>query len=199
MNEEFIFKEGNKYIIKRCFNNIEYEFDICNSIIEANDKIEQLNKDGWPIKTKMIKNNDLKKEFLKKNEDKYEFGFKIGKAYKHGFLVLTRTETYDLLPKLPYEEECDIFVDKIHSKARLNFVPRIIIDKKNQQLIKYLKELNKIDPDQRRTVTLIKKDNKNEEKINNKDLIEENKKLKEKIRELTYKIEELYTFSKKNL
>ncbi len=196
MYKKYIEKNNDKFLIKRTFDDIEYEFGYYNTFEDAKNKIDQLEEDGWPISTKNII-NDPHKKTIPENENNYKFDIKVGKAFKHGFLVLKRKECYDLFPKISYENECEIILDGIESKARLNFVPRLVIDRKNEKLIKYLKKLSEIDPNQRKMVTLIKQNENSTVLEDNKKLIEENKKLKEKIQELTNQIEELYIFSKK--
>jgi len=197
MYNNYILKVKGQYIIKRSFNNIEYIFGKCNSYEEAIKMIDNLDKNGWPLNTKNIINHS-ENEKIYNSEENFNFDIKVGKAYKHGFLVLKRLECYDLFPQLSYENGCDIILDGIKSKARLNFVPRLVIDKKNEELINHLKELNSIDPDQRRIVTLIKQKPHVNEENNYTELIEENKKLKDKIYKMEKMIEELYKFSKIN-
>ena len=198
MYDKYIKKINDKFFIKRTFNNIEYDFGNYNTLEDAKNKIDQLEEDGWPICTKNIISYSNKKSLSEEEIDNnYQFDIKVGKAFKHGFLVLKRKECYELFPKISYENECEIILDGIESKARLNFVPRLVIDRKNEKLIKYLKKLSEIDPNQRKMVTLIKQNENSTVLEDNKKLIEENKKLKEKIQELTNQIEELYIFSKK--
>lgn len=198
MTEEYIFKNNDKYIIKRYFNNTEYQFGTYDSLEDAKNSLNELEKDGWPIKTNnMISSSNETKIPENVYKNNYNYDIKVGKAYKHGFLVLKRKDCYEFFPKISYENECDIILDGIKSKARLNFVPRLVIDRKNKKLIDYLKKMSEIDPDQRKIVTLIKQNTNNSIIEDNNYLIEENKKLKEKIQELTDKIDELYAFSKK--
>lgn len=68
------------------------------------------------------------------------FSVKVGKSYKNKGWALNRDSTIILIPKLSYEDECDIVVDGIHSKAKFNIVPRIFYNK-NEDLKRHLKKL----------------------------------------------------------
>ena len=102
-----------------------------------------VSKSDYEIKTsENINNNKDIENSLNNDEldiqDFYPLTVKVGKAYKHKFLVLTRDETIDFIPKLPYEDECEIVLDGIKSKVRLNLVPRIVIGINNKEILKHL-------------------------------------------------------------
>lgn len=69
------------------------------------------------------------------------FSVKVGKSYKNKGWALNRDSAVILIPKLSYEEECDIILDGIPSKARFNIVPRIFYNK-NENLKRHLKKLS---------------------------------------------------------
>ena len=55
-------------------------------------------------------------------KDRLIFSVKIGKSYKNRGWAIIRDSTYDLIPKLPYEDNCDIIVDGIPTTAKLNLL-----------------------------------------------------------------------------
>lgn len=67
---------------------------------------------------------------------------KVGKSYKNRGWALSRSSTYELIPILPYEEECDIIVDGIKAKAHFNILPRIFYKKTEKELMSHLKMLS---------------------------------------------------------
>lgn len=69
------------------------------------------------------------------------FSVKVGKSYKNKGWAINRESATMLFPKISYEDECDIIVDGIKSKAKLNIVPRIFYNK-NDNLINHLKQLS---------------------------------------------------------
>lgn len=125
-------------------------------------------------------------------QDKLIFSVKVGKSYKNRGWSIIRDTTYDLIPKLPYEDDCDIIVDGIQTTARLNLLPRIFYTK-TENVVNHLKELAENDPEGRIDVQLIlNKENPFEEsgikieKLNNtiEDLNNEIFNLKQDIKEL---------------
>ena len=54
---------------------------------------------------------------------------------------IKREFTYDLIPKLPYETECDIILDDVKAKARLNIQPRLFYRSDQTELINHIKSL----------------------------------------------------------
>lgn len=67
---------------------------------------------------------------------------KVGKSYKNRGWALKRASTFELIPLLPYEEECDIIVDGIPAKAHFNILPRIFYKKTEKELMSHLKMLS---------------------------------------------------------
>lgn len=92
--------------------------------------------------------------------DKLIFSVKIGKSYKNRGWSIIRDSTYDLIPKLPYEDECDIIVDGIPTTGRLNLLPRIFYDK-NDEIVNHLEELANRNPNGRINVELLLNKNAN--------------------------------------
>ena len=87
-------------------------------------------------------------------KDKLVFSVKIGKSYKNRGWSIIRDTTYDLVPKLPYEDDCDIIVDGIKTTGKLNLLPRIFYDK-TDNIVGHLENLANINPDGRINVELL--------------------------------------------
>ena len=92
---------------------------------------------------------------LEDNQNKIIFSVKVGKSYKNRGWAIPRQSAIDLLPILPYEEECDIIVDGIHAKAHFNILPRIFYNKNEFELSDYLKKLSDEDPNDRVNLELL--------------------------------------------
>lgn len=146
-NEEYILHDGEKYVVTRIFDNKKYIYGKFNSLEEAIKKRDEIDFQGWP----------LDDEFLdgRIDEPHLDFSFKIGTSYKHGFLVLTRDETEELIPHLPYEEECDVIFDGIKATIKLNVLLRLSITRGNEELREHLKELSEIDPKKRAKISFL--------------------------------------------
>lgn len=135
--------------------------------------------------------NARNEKFGKVHEDidKLIFSVKVGKSYKNRGWSIIRDSTYDLIPKMPYEDECDIIVDGIPTTAKLNLLPRIFYTK-TDNVVEHLEKLAKKDPNDRINVELLLNrdvgDNQNIEELNNEllNLKEENSKLISDISEL---------------
>lgn len=54
---------------------------------------------------------------------------------------IKRECTYDLIPQLPYEKECDIIFDGVKAKARLNIQPRLFYRNNQIELVNHIKQL----------------------------------------------------------
>ena len=54
---------------------------------------------------------------------------------------IKREFTYDLIPHLPYEEECDIIFDGVKAKARLNIQPRLFYRNNQIELVNHIEQL----------------------------------------------------------
>ena len=85
-------------------------------------------------------------EFL--NEVIYEsikFPVTVGKSYKNKGWAVKRSYLVDLVPILPYEKACKVFLNGIEIVGKLNVHTRLFYSK-NEELIDYLKKLYSIDP-----------------------------------------------------
>ena len=69
------------------------------------------------------------------------FSVKLSHSISSKGWSLSRDSILPLIPKLPYETECDIIIDGIHAKARLNLSPRIFFNSSQKELIDYLNNL----------------------------------------------------------
>lgn len=54
---------------------------------------------------------------------------------------IKREDTYDLIPQLPYEKECDVIFDGVKAKARLNIQPRLFYRNNQTELVNHIKKL----------------------------------------------------------
>lgn len=113
------------------------------------------------------------------------FSVKVGKSYKNRGWSIIRDTTYDLVPKLDYEDECDIIVDGIPTTGKLNLLPRIFYTQ-TDEVVDHLKKLAEEDPNDRIDVKLLL--NKEEPFDDSKDKIES---LNDKVEELNKKIADL--------
>lgn len=86
--------------------------------------------------------------------DKLIFSVKVGKSYKNRGWSIIRDSTFDLIPKLPYEDTCDIIVDGIPTTARLNLLPRIFYTK-TDDIVNHLENLANTNPNGRINVELL--------------------------------------------
>ena len=90
---------------------------------------------------------------------------------------IKREFTYDLIPELPYETECDIILDGVTAKARLNIQPRLFYRNDQTELINHIKEL--LDENQEGRIEIEMLLNKsNDVSENSDDLYEEYNQLK---------------------
>ena len=142
-------------------------------------------KDAVIAREELFDKNDSKK-------DRLTFSVKVGKSYKNRGWSIIRDTTYDLIPKLPYEDECDIIVDGIPTTAKLNLLPRIFYSKTNK-VVNHLEKLAKSDPNGRIDVQLMLNKNNPFEGSKNeiKSLNAEIKELNNEILNLNHDIEEL--------
>ncbi len=150
INLEHIYKNNDKFVIQREFNGKNYYFGEFDTLDDAIDKRNSIDADGWPIPIEFDGNI---KEKTKTNF--VDVSFKVGSSYKHGFLVLTRDETKNLIPELPYETSCDVILDNISAKIKLNVLLRLVITKGNDELREYLKHLSEVDSNQRKNIRII--------------------------------------------
>ncbi|WP_288267129.1 hypothetical protein, partial [uncultured Methanobrevibacter sp.] len=87
-------------------------------------------------------------------KDRLTFSVKIGKSYKNRGWSIIRDTTYDLIPKLDYEDDCDIIVDGIRTTGKLNLLPRIFYNK-DENVVNHLEKLAKENPNGRIDVQLL--------------------------------------------
>ena len=118
------------------------------------------------------------------------FSVKLAKSRTSKGWSISRDSIMPLIPKLPYETECDIIVGDVHAKARLNLEPRIFYKSSQKELIAFLDDLIENDAPERieiemllnkEDVTPILGDNVNELLSIIDDLTEENNRLKSEI------------------
>lgn len=184
INESFIEKKDDKYIVYKKINNKYHIFGEYDSLFDAKVARDIFIADGWPIPIE----DDA--DVVEESDEYINLSFKVGTSYKHGFLVLTRSETEDLIPALPYEDECDIIFDGIKAKIKLNVLLRLNITKGNSELRDYLKELSGIDPKQRANLQFIL-NKEDENPLNTTKLLKEKLELEEKLKKANEKIDEL--------
>lgn len=215
-----ISKRNGLYVIHKKINNIEYIFAEHMDLEDAIEEHDLLDALDWPIfsakKSELIFNDEnlevnnnsksssqIDDNFYDSHIDDIEephvkVSFKIGTSYKHGFLVLTRNETENIIPNLPYEQECDVIFDGIEAKIKLNVLLRLTLTRGNEELRNKLKELSLINPNRRSNIAmLLNKEDKNPISNNNANLMEELDKANKKISELNNIIEELVNINKK--
>lgn len=67
---------------------------------------------------------------------------KIGKSVKNKGFVIPRKDLYGVIPKLSYEDECQLIVDDIIVNGRFNLVPRFFYKaEENGDFISYLEKM----------------------------------------------------------
>ena len=166
-------------------------FDYIFILEEFNDGIREEIGTYYSFKDAVIARDEIfGKDESKK--DRLTFSVKVGKSYKNRGWSIIRDTTYDLIPKLPYEDDCDIIVDGIPTTARLNLLPRIFYTKTNE-VVDHLEGLAKTDPNGRIDVQLLlnKKNPFNGSKNEIKSLNAEIKELNNEILNLNHDIDEL--------
>ncbi|SDA65160.1 hypothetical protein [Methanobrevibacter millerae] len=201
IGDKFISNKNGKYLIHKTIDGEEYffgEYSNLDDAIKEHDLLEFL---GWPtyvalssndnktsqktLDDKKTKNAIHKSIPTRIDEPHSTVSFKIGSAYKHGFLVLTRSETEDIIPKLPYEKECDVIFDGIKAKIKLNVLLRLSLTKGNEELRNHLKELSDFNPNMRANIDiLLNKEDENPITVDNSELIEQLNESEKKIDEL---------------
>ena len=102
---------------------------------------------------------------------------------------IKREFTYDLIPKLPYETECDIVLDGVKAKARLNIQPRLFYRSNQTELVNHIKELNNKNKHDRIKIEMLL--NKTGDSNNIEDLFTEYNQLKYNNRVKNFEIEKL--------
>ncbi len=102
---------------------------------------------------------------------------------------IKREFTYDLIPKLPYETECDIVLDGVKAKARLNIQPRLFYRSNQTELVNHIKEL--LDKNKHDRIKIEMLLNKTGDSNNIEDLFTEYNQLKYNNRVKNFEIEKL--------
>lgn len=164
------------------------------------DYIFILEKNEAGIKEELGTYYSFKDAVIAKNEklnetsngiNKLIFSVKVGKSFKNRGWAIIRDSTYDLIPRLPYEDECDIIVDGIPTTARFNLLPRLFYDK-TDDVVSHLEKLAKKNPESRINVELLL-NKESVDSINNEHNISYNDifNLKNENKELQNSIDEL--------
>lgn len=83
LNEEYITKKDEKYLIKRKFDGIEYFFGEFLTINEAISKKEWLDAHGWPVSLEVSE----KIELIDSSKDAPSFNIGLTKSYEDEFPI----------------------------------------------------------------------------------------------------------------
>lgn len=176
IGDRHISKRNGLYVVHKKINNIEYIFAEHMDLSDAIEEHDLLDALDWPVfsakKSELIFDNETEFSGHKSTsqiddgtfhdshiddieEPHVKVSFKIGTSYKHSFLVLTRNETKDIIPHLPYEDECDVIFDGIKAKIKLNVLLRLSLTKGNEELRNKLEELSLINPNRRSNIAML--------------------------------------------
>lgn len=165
-------EKNNMFIVYKEVDGEEHIFASCNTFVEALKTREQLEQEKWPIPTNnntdvskdnnnISVNDNLDDDF---NCEYLDLAFTVTKS-SCDMISISRKQAEAFFPISPYEEICDIFVDNIHAKAKLNTVTRFRLTNQSSELINYLKKLYEIKPKKEAKVRLIL--NKEEQSFSN--------------------------------
>lgn len=165
-------EKNNMFIVYKEVDGEEHIFASCNTFVEALKTREQLEQEKWPISTNnntdvsndndnISVNDNLDDDF---NCGYLDLAFTVTKS-SCAMISISRKQAEAFFPISPYEEICDIFVDNIHAKAKLNTVTRFRLTNQSSELINYLKKLYEIKPKKEAKVRLIL--NKEEQSTSN--------------------------------
>lgn len=138
------------------------------------------------------------------------FSGKLENAISNRGWSVSREVILPILPKLSYEEECDIIVEGVQAKARLNLEPRLFFRLSQKELVKCLEDLINGENPERVEVEILLNQENDDDKI--KDFLDtisklekENEKLKsellayqEKNKMIVDNLEELLKISNKD-
>ena len=180
-------EKNNMFIVYKEVDGEEHIFASCNTFVEALKTREQLEQEKWPIPTNnntdvsndndnISVNDNLDDDF---NCEYLDLAFTVTKS-SCAMISISRKQAEAFFPIRPYEEICDIFVDNIHAKAKLNTVTRFRLTNQSSELINYLKKLYEIKPKKEAKVRLIL--NKEEQSTSN--ITVDSQDVSSKIREL---------------
>lgn len=165
-------EKNNMFIVYKEVDGEEHIFASCNTFVEALKTREQLEQEKWPIPTNnntdvsndndnISVNDNLDDDF---NCEYLDLAFTVTKS-SCAMISISRKQAEAFFPISPYEEICDIFVDNIHAKAKLNTVTRFRLTNQSSELVNYLKKLYEIKPKKEAKVRLIL--NKEEQSFSN--------------------------------
>lgn len=165
-------EKNNIFIVYKEVDGEEHIFASCNTFVEALKTRKQLEQEKWPIPTNnntdvsnvndnISVNDNLDDDF---NCEYLDLAFTVTKS-SCAMISISRKQAEAFFPISPYEEICDIFVDNIHAKAKLNTVTRFRLTNQSSELINYLKKLYEIKPKKEAKVRLIL--NKEEQSTSN--------------------------------
>ncbi|MDD2644113.1 MAG: hypothetical protein PHC65_05475 [Methanobacteriaceae archaeon] len=116
---------------------------------------------------KLILNKEVNTQKIVKTDKKFlSFQKKIGKSYKNHGWTISRDEFKFLIPKTSYEEECDLIIDDIPTKGRLNILFRLFY-KRNLAVDNHLKEIHFNNPSKLIDIVLLLN-----HKVNNKIILD---------------------------
>ena len=160
------------FIVYKEVDGEEHIFASCNTFVEALKTREQLEQEKWPIPTNnntdvsndndnISVNDNLDDDF---NCEYLDLAFTVTKS-SCAMISISRKQAEAFFPISPYEEICDIFVDNIHAKAKLNTVTRFRLTNQSSELVNYLKKLYEIKPKKEAKVRFIL--NKEEQSTSN--------------------------------
>ena len=155
-------EKNNMFIVYKEVDGEEHIFASCNTFVEALKTREQLEQEKWPIPTNnntdvsndnnnISVNDNLDDDF---NCEYLDLAFTVTKS-SCDMISISRKQAEAFFPISPYEEICDIFVDNIHAKAKLNTVTRFRLTNQSSELINYLKKLYVIKRKKEAKVSLI--------------------------------------------
>ena len=114
------------------------------------------------------------------------FSGKLENSISNRGWSVSREAILPILPKLSYEEECDIIVEGVQAKARLILEPRLFFRLSQKKLVKCLEDLIDGENPERVEVEILLNQENDDDKINElmdviSSLKEENEKLKSEL------------------
>ena len=130
------------------------------------EHLTRLHKENFQdqILIKLILNKELNtQKIVKTNQKNFSFQTKVGKSYKSHGWTIPRNKLEFLIPKTSYEEECDLIIDGIPTKGRLNILFRLFY-KRNLAMDNHLKEIHAKNPSKQIDIVLLLNHKENSEK-----------------------------------
>ena len=163
--DEYIYlKSDGKYYLKHEIDGVMRIFGVFNDPLDAIAERLECMKNNWTSKS--IPEDEYFKEDFEihdldysnslttylEDEDVFDdesfylsFPVTVGKSYKNKGWAVKRSHLDSFVPKIPYENECTIFVEGIEIKGKLNIHTRLFYFT-NEKLSSYLEKLYSIDP-----------------------------------------------------